>query len=504
MDKNTWNVSEEGANPRKRADGKESSPPQNSSDVDQTKRLRTTEAIVVPGLVSPALLVPGLAASPPKFVSLEEIMKAARDIDNMSLVHEIAVDSNFKLEKFEPPPNSLHKQVSETMHKAFWDVLTAQLNEDPPCYTHAMALLEEIKSSLLSLLLPQHTKLRQEINEILDVDLIRQQAEAGILDFPNYAHYVISVMGKLCAPVRDDKIKELTETKEIVPVFREILEMLKLMHMDMANFAISVVRPDLIAKSVDYEKAKFAEILKIQPDGLRLTREWVLKHLARLRESGVPQSSDDRETNIRNLVTRTMAEAYLELLEWDQDTPFPETVMMDAERFRSLGRQHARMVVLGAVLLTALSLAGQVQGSAAFKEKLRGHVSVLLEEANTGRDIERLIPNIEMQVVKDVEDFIKETGSVELTPENKETLSRQIREIGSSSHKIRQLVCSRVREFLHQSITSPTAAPQQVPPGLSSLRPELTATAGQFLHLVSHNRAVFGGYYHDMVAAAVP
>jgi len=35
----------------------------------------------------------------------------------------------------------------------------------------------------MSLLLPQHTKLKEQISEVLDADLIRQQAEKGILDF---------------------------------------------------------------------------------------------------------------------------------------------------------------------------------------------------------------------------------------------------------------------------------------------------------------------------------
>jgi hypothetical protein len=35
---------------------------------------------------------------------------------------------------------------------------------------------------------------------------------------------------------------------------------------------------------------------------------------------------------------------------------------------------------------------------------------------------------------------------------------------------------------------------------MSSLQPELTAFAGQFLHLVSHNRSIFGEYYTNIIA----
>lgn len=46
-----------------------------------------------------------IVASPPKFMSLDEIMAAADGVKNMALAHEIAVDTNFKLEKLEPPEN---------------------------------------------------------------------------------------------------------------------------------------------------------------------------------------------------------------------------------------------------------------------------------------------------------------------------------------------------------------------------------------------------------------
>lgn len=61
----------------------------------------------------------------------------------------------------------------------------------------------------------------------------------------------------------------------------------------------------------------------------------------------------------------------------------------------------------------------------------------------------------------------------------------------------------RVKEFLLQIITSPTAAPQQVPAGLSTFQKELAAIAGQFLRIVSHNRAVFSQYYLDIVDNAM-
>lgn len=53
--------------------------------------------------IAQGFTIPGIAASPPKFVSLEEIMTAANGMNNMVLAHEIAVDQDFKLKNIEPP-----------------------------------------------------------------------------------------------------------------------------------------------------------------------------------------------------------------------------------------------------------------------------------------------------------------------------------------------------------------------------------------------------------------
>ena len=53
------------------------------------------------------------------------------------------------------------------------------------------------------------------------MELISQQAEKGVLDFQDYATYVINVMAQLCAPVRDEEIAALREmSSDVVPLFQ--------------------------------------------------------------------------------------------------------------------------------------------------------------------------------------------------------------------------------------------------------------------------------------------
>nr|CAD7206750.1 unnamed protein product [Timema douglasi] len=110
---------EEETGARKRHDNARSGGHGSSEEgFDQGKRLRTGENMMIPGVSVQTVVGAGVAASPPKFVSLEEIMKAAKDIKDMSLVHEIAVDRNFKLEKFEPPPDSRPFYLSSALAQA--------------------------------------------------------------------------------------------------------------------------------------------------------------------------------------------------------------------------------------------------------------------------------------------------------------------------------------------------------------------------------------------------
>lgn len=57
-------------------------------------------------------------------------------------------------------------------------------------------------------------------------------------------------------------------------------------------------------------------------DGLEITRKWLLKHL----DTSVNVSPDNYETEIRNIAKTTFSRACIELLEWDQNTPYPEVI----------------------------------------------------------------------------------------------------------------------------------------------------------------------------------
>ncbi|EFA01622.1 T-complex protein 11-like protein 1 [Tribolium castaneum] len=485
-----------GTGPRIRTQSECSVTSDDGAQSSSGKRQRTTSAqfMVSSGLTS---------ASPPKFVSLEEIMQAANGMRDMALVHQIVVDDDFKLQKVEPEPNTLHKMVNDTMRKAFWDLLRNELAEDPPNYTQALVLLEDIKKGLFAVLLPQHTKIKQQISEILDSELIKQQAENGALDFGHYAHYVISVMAKLCAPVRDEKIKELTQTTDVIDTFKGILETLDLMKLDMANFTLQMVRPDIIAHSVELERKKFADFLAVQSDGLERTKKWLLKHVDT--SEVPPANSASYDSFVKTAVKKASWDAFIDLMDWDENEPYPETFLIDEARLRDLQVKTNRLTAIGTILLVTLSHAGpDLQSIAEFKASLKDHISILLQSIQNDKDLKQVLPNVAEQVICDVKEAQKKYNFSGMNDVSETVLRQQIEQISNEEHKIRSLVRQRIKEFFMDIIESSTAAPQKVPTGLSSLQRELAAIAGQFLRIVSHNNTVFCIYYYDIVAAALP
>ncbi|CAH8631751.1 unnamed protein product [Schistosoma rodhaini] len=326
-----------------------------------------------------------LPPSPPKFVSMNQLAEAAKAFYNMSLAHEITVDSEFRLEKYEPQEKSLEYCIKETMHRAFWDILRSSLDCDPPDYEPALRLLEEVKQSLQGLVLPNQTRLKTLIENLLDMDIAKSQLEeTGHLSLEFYKNEVINLMKQFCAPIRDQEIEDLRKINDPIDAFKNVFVVLDKMHMDLANFTIKQMRPYIRQQAVTYERTKFATFLEAQQklgiDGLAHTRDWIkqahddILHVSHqsinhecLNNSNnistnnkntpvdLKRTSDDCPTTSNDTIPLTpnniLREAYLKLLTWPRDRDWPETMLMDQYRLIDLGNQLIIIVNLTSLVL---------------------------------------------------------------------------------------------------------------------------------------------------------
>ncbi|KAK2185731.1 hypothetical protein NP493_225g03047 [Ridgeia piscesae] len=447
-----------------------------------------------------------VAASPPKFVSFEEIMKAANGVANMALAHEIAVKNDFRFEKMSPPENSIEGQVTKIVHKAFWDSLEEKLNENPPDLSQAIQLLSEVKRNLVDLLLPQHQRIRTQVDEVLDLELIEQQAEHRTLDFMYYANFVISLMAQLCAPLRDDEITHLKQLTDIVPLYREIFRVLDLMKMDMANFTLQQIRPYIQKQSVEYEANKFKQFLQTQEengiDGLQFAKAWLerafLKYNADAAETASSQNAS-ATTSSPATPAAILNTAYMELLDWDENQVFPESLLMDEGRFMDLRNKTRWLALVSAILLVTYNTVGEsIAGIKGFKESLKEQISILLPSTSEG-DVAEMVVNVAGQINKEVQECLHKHDFPAMDEAKQSLLQGQIQSVASPDHSVHKVMKSRLMKFIQSLISQPQSRDVLLPPGFSAVSEELSHVCGQFLRLASHNRAVFGSYYTDII-----
>ncbi|XP_071792101.1 T-complex protein 11-like protein 1 isoform X1 [Asterias amurensis] len=439
-------------------------------------------------------------ASPHKHATFEELLRASGLVTNMALAHEIVVDGNFKLKPKDLPENSIEKQCRDIVHKAFWDTLRQQLEDDPPTYDHSITLLGEVKELLVSILLPHHDRLRTQIEEGIDLPLIQQQAEHGILDVHHYGNFIINTMANLCAPVRDEEIAKLKEISDVVPLFREIFRVLELMKLDMANFTLQSLRPHLKQQSVDYERGKFQEFLKTQPDGLELTRKWLEEAADDLRSQDSPPSAEGAVSSESALTpVRILNHAYMALLDWEDTKLFPETIIMDQSRLQEMAEKLRKSILIATVLLVTYTNMGPIITSIqGFPSTLKHHIVAISDGVG---DLRTIMPNIAEQVCTDVNECLKERGIAEMDGLKADALKSQVIAAGDREHSVHKLLDSRGRSFIKMLISVPVNfdPTTRIPPGLSTVQPQLMEVAGQFVRVIGHNRTVYGPIYSDIL-----
>lgn len=443
-------------------------------------------------------VLPGTSGSPPKILTLEEVQDAVKNIENMTLAHEIAVNSDFKLQPYEPPENSVERIIKDTMHKAFWDVLREQLGRDPPCYDMAIQLLADIKDAFQSILSKNNERALARINEILDEQVVRQQAEQGVLDFQAYAKFVIHIMALSCAPVRDEQIGKLKDITDVVELFRGILEALSVMKLDMANCLLDAARNEVIANSVEYEKQKFKQFLELYKDGFPETEKWLKRN--KMPEVAAGGSGTVEGATDQRRAKDTIFNAYLELIDWNTENEFPEMLEMDRDRVIGLQGRASRLCTCAATLAITCAAVPTIAQSVELRKSLAAELIILVQNCNNTKDLDDIIENIWLHVRSVIQNRLTDLGQPKMDEALESTLKTQILQIAKKESPVRNLLWKRLLAFIQLVLR--TNNPIPVPPGFQEFADDMEALAAAFKRISYYNYAVYGEYYHEILNKA--
>ncbi|VDK26399.1 unnamed protein product [Anisakis simplex] len=108
-------------------------------------------------------------------------------------------------------------------------------------------------------------RLRDEVESNLDEKLLKQQIDNGCFEVDRVTTYLVELMSRLCAPVRDEQLKKIREAENIVDILRGTCELLDQTKIDIANFTIKQNRSEIEAYSAEYELTQFKKIMDLDP-----------------------------------------------------------------------------------------------------------------------------------------------------------------------------------------------------------------------------------------------
>lgn len=216
------------------------------------------------------------------------------------------------------------------------------------------------------------------------------------------------------------------------------------------------------------------------------------------------------ETNFKVIFGKVLINAYLDLLttESPSQETYPETLLLDASRIQALRHKLVKLTLIGSVFLVTNATVGQaIQDLQEFRDKLKSHLMVLICDKcadYSNEDIKSQMISVALQVKQEIKTCLVGRGFAQLDASKEKELEMQIINTHSADNRLRKVVERRVLEFIERVLSSPTAAPMQIPTGLSVLKNEITEMTGQFVRIAVHNRAVFTDYYNDIITELIP
>jgi hypothetical protein len=271
--------------------------------------------------------------------------------DNRIVMHELAINKEYRIEY-----QHFREQHKMRMNPMFQDLKLGPRSEEKE-FRYLIVMAQYIKERLQHLVRPG-SSMHTFIGEILDTEIAQRQFIAGSFSIEKFFSSMGSLLPKLCAPVRDDEVKELVEHKltdgHVVDRLESLIAFIDTMLYDYANYMLQVAAPDLVARAAPYETKRFGEAL--QAGSVTLTRakaSWSTA-LTKLYDEAARRDPE----GIKLAKSRpTPDKIYWQMLldEFTQPSPLadsiPEPLELDTKRRFRIGSQVLKIVTAGAILL---------------------------------------------------------------------------------------------------------------------------------------------------------
>lgn len=231
-----------------------------------------------------------------KEIDLHEILK------NPQLRHDILFDPQLQ---FRPNLDGERGKRKKSIIDKYWLEVRKECQgffnqkvKPEEIKIHRLPILFTTLRDILLSLLP--TKDRQQVSEIMDIELLVQQLKHGSFDFVEMSQWLGDVFKLHCAPMRDQWVVEMIEkfvdaynynnVSYLVNGLRMIFQILEAMKLDVANHQIRILRPVLIETAVDFERDYFQTLINHSKINIHDSLNWFYKNFVKKFDS-IQQSS---------------------------------------------------------------------------------------------------------------------------------------------------------------------------------------------------------------------
>lgn len=207
------------------------------------------------------------------------------------------------------------------------------------CFEPRLPALFETLQDILKSLVPDYDY--PNIMQNLDVSLLMQQIQKGVLDMVGVAKWLAALLKSHCAPMRDEwadsMVRQISSgsqsqnAKEIVRGLQTLLAILEAMKLDVANHQIRAFRGVIIEETIDFLHDYFKT--KIEREDIQVESSLLWYQSIRDREMRKLENPQTDAFWPLSLLFQGMSEF---LLHFDTPDGLPDTFDPDAERLWQL------------------------------------------------------------------------------------------------------------------------------------------------------------------------
>ncbi|UKZ81918.1 hypothetical protein TrVFT333_009695 [Trichoderma virens FT-333] len=279
--------------------------------------------------------------------------------DNRVVVHELAINKEYQIpaEEYVEQQAAYSKPLYLQMRAAMGDA------SNEANFRIFMLRASHIKDKLQRPL-KEGNSMYNLIGEILDVDIAQKQFEMGSFSYEKFFSSMASLLPKLCAPFRDDQVKDLVQNKlgegNVIDRIEALDRFVDVMLCDYINYLLKIAAPQLIESAVPYEAKRFGEELGDEQDNLpvaeaawRSARDKVMAEVHKRDVEGINHPKS------RPTASKIYAQMLVDV--FTQPTPvgpeqIPEMLRLDQARINQVSTMVQRIITVGAVLLQCKNL----------------------------------------------------------------------------------------------------------------------------------------------------